>query len=272
MPFVFPASGFGRQYQQSVKGGVGATAGATAHTMGSYVTLIDPLDYDCFGLALRITGVSVSAAASQGLADIAIAPTGGGNEQIVIPFLDVGAASSVVGTVGTTYFFPLFIPAGKAVRYRWQSVTASDTTIAILAHAFSHPVHGFAEDAPQEWVEYGANSAASRGVALTSGNAVFGTDVQITASTTRDHRWFHVGIDGGTNTGITGGVYRVRLATDTTATRVIGIWDFGIAASESINGPVPAFPVCYPLPAGSELRIDIEGAAAEALSAAVYAA
>ncbi|MGH2626032.1 MAG: hypothetical protein ACRDHY_05215 [Anaerolineales bacterium] len=270
MPLVFPASGFGRTYEQTAKAGVTVTASATAHTMGAWATLIDPLSYDLFGLALTMAAVAAAATDTRMLVDIGIAPTGGGSEQVVLPYLDAGAASAInVG--GKSYFFPLYVPSGKAVRARCQALIVSDTVL-IGAHAFELPPHGFAEDAPQGWAQYGADAAASRGTAVTSGNGAFGTEVQITASTGRAHRWFHVGIDFGTNTTITAGVYRVRLARDAAAADVIGIWDFAVpSTNEDIGGPTPQFPVCYPIPAGEPLYVDIDGGAAEAMSALVYA-
>lgn len=270
MPVVFPPSGFGRTYQQTAKGGVTVTAAATAHTMGAWATLIDPLSYDLFGLFLWASGVSVGAADTRMLADIGVAPTGGGSEQVVIPFLDLGAASGAGASSGEGWFFPLYVPSGKAIRARCQAVIVSDV-VTMTAYFFELPPHGFAEDAPQEWAQYGANAAASRGTAVTSGSGVFGTEAQITASTSRAHRWFHVGIDWGTNAVITAGRYRVRLARDTGGTEVIGIWDFIASGNEDINGPFPSFPACVPVPVGSALYIDVDGAAAEAMSAMVYA-
>ena len=270
MPIVFPSSGFGRSYEQTAKAGVTVTASSTIHTMGSWATLFDPLSYECFALAINISDVNGANTDTRSLLNIGIGPTGGGNEQVVIPYLDAGAASAGQSR-GKTYFFPLYIPSGKAVRAQLQSVVSSQTA-QVIAHAFELPPLGFAEDAPQEWTQYGADSANSQGTAVTSGLVVYGTEAQITASTSRNHRWFHVGIDWGTNTVINAGRYRVRLATDTAAADVIGIWEFNApTTAEDINGPFPNLPVCYPLPSGSALYIDVDGAAAEAMSAMVYA-
>jgi len=273
MPVVFPPSGFGRNYQQTAKGGVTLTAGATVNTMGAWATLIDPLSYPVFGVWLNAWGVSGSATNTSMLADIGVGPTGGGSEQIVIPYLDFGAAYGAAGLqVGKFWFFPLYVPAGKAIRGRCQSVIASDTAVVLL-HAFELPPHGFAEDAPQEWKQYGAVAASSAGTAVTSGSAAYGTAVDVTggSGTTRAHRWFHVGLDFGTNTAISAGKYRVRLSRDSGGADIIGIWDFGASTAEELQGPCPAFPVCYPAPSGSLLYVAVDGAAAEALGAIVYA-
>lgn len=274
MPLVFPASGFGRSYQQTAKGGVTVTANASAHTMGSYATLIDPLSYDCFGLFVNVSAIFTATTNTSALLDIAVAPTGGGSEDVVIPYLDVGAATSL-SAGGKSWFFPLYVPAGKAIRSRFQSTVAGGDTALVVAHAFELPPHGFAEDAPQQWEQYGANAAASRGAAVTSGSGTYGTEADVTAGvgTTRAHRWFHVGIDFGTNTAVSAGRYRVRLARDTGATDIIGVWEFSVpTTSEDLAGPFPDFPVCCPVASGSLLYVDINGAAAEAMSAIVYAA
>jgi len=273
VPIIFPASGFGRIYQQTAKAGVTVTANGSAHVMGAWATLIDPLSYDLFGLYIRARNVSGATTDTRMLANIGIAPTGGGSEQVVIPYLDFGASMSGQVFAGNTWFFPLYVPAGKAVRAQCQAVIVSDT-VTVYAYAFELPPHGFAEDAPQEWTQYGASAAASRGTAVTSGSGAFGTEVDVTAGagTSRAHRWFHVGIDWGTNTAVSQGIYRVRLSRDTAGAEVIGVWDFAAMTTAEDNiGPSPSFPACFSLPAGSLLYVDVDGAATEAMSAIVYA-
>jgi hypothetical protein len=240
--------------------------------MGSWVTLIDPVSYDVFGIYLVAHGVSIATTNTGLLLNIGVGPSGGGNEQIVIPYLDLGAAAASTGAGGKQYFFPLYIPAGKALRAQCQAVIASDTVV-ILASAFELPPHGFAEDAPQEWTQYGAVAGSSIGTAVTSGSAAYGTEAQITASTTRAHRWFHVGLDFAANTAITAGGYRVRLSRDTGGTDIIGIWDFYVpSSSEDMYGVRPSFPACVPVAAGSTLYVDVDGGTTEALGVIVYAA
>jgi len=273
MPAVIPASGFGKDVQQTAKGGVTITAGATANTMGAWTTLLDPLSFDVFALALAVSGVSAATTNESYLMDIGIAPTGGGNEQIVIPFFDAGAASNSVSAMGKLYIFPLFLPAGKALRARGQCVVASRTAV-VNVHVLGLPPHGFAEDAPQQWYQYGAVASTSSGTGVTSGTNAFGTAVDVTggAGTTANHRWFHVGLDLTTNTVLSAGIYRVRLSRDSAGTDILGVWDFPISTNEDITGPHPAFPVCVPVSAGSSLFVAVNGAAAEVLGTIVYAA
>lgn len=273
MPMVVPSSSAGRSYEQTAKGGVTVTSGGSAHALGSWATLIDPVDYDVFGVYLNVSAVSVSATDTRMLMNLGVATTGGGDEQIVIDSIDVGAAGAQ-NTGGKSYFFPLFIPAGKALRAQTRALAVSDTCL-VVAHAYELPYHGYFEDAPQWWETYGEATASSQGTAVTSGSGAFGTEVDITsgAGTTRDHRWFTVSIGFGTNTTISAGRYRVRLALDTGAANVLGIWEFTVSGTaEDLNGPLNCVPVCVPVPSGSLLYVDIDGGAAEAMTAIVHAA
>lgn len=273
MPLIVPASGFGRNLQTTAKAGVTVTASGTTHTKGSWATLIDPVNFDVFGVFLNMANVFTAAANTSMLVDLGIAPTGGGSEQVVVANIDAGAADAF-NLGGKSYFFPLFIPAGKALRARCQGFIASDT-VTVVAGVYVQPPYGVAQDAPQEWETYGADTANSRGTVLSSGSGTFGTDVDITggAGTIRDHRWFHVSIGWGANTAVSAGRYRVRLATDAGAADIIGIWEFMASSqNEHIIGPLNCLPVCYPVPAGSALRVDVDGGAAESMTAIVHAA
>ena len=65
----------------------------------------------------------------------------------------------------------------------------------------------------------------------------------------------------------------VRLARDTGAADILGIWEFEAeTTSEDIVGPNEAAPICCPVAAGSALYVDVDGANAEAMNAMVYAA
>jgi hypothetical protein len=241
--------------------------------MGAWTTLLDPLSFDCFALVLGVRGVSTGATNTSYLIDVGVSPTGGGNEQIVIPFFDAGAASVANGNIGKVYVFPLYIPAGKALRARGQSASASRTA-TVNVTVLGLPPHGFAEDMPQQWYQYGAVPSGSQGTSVSSGNGVFGTAVDVTggAGTVAPHRWFFVGLDLSTDTNVVSGFFRVRLSRDSAGNDVIGMWDFAVSVSEDLSGPRPGFPACVPVSRGSSLFVAVEGSAAESLGAIVYAA
>ena len=271
MPIVFPPSGPGYTNTQTAKGGVTVTAGSTAHTMGAWATVLSNLAFDCHVLFINVFGINVSAGTSRYLVDIGISDGTAGSEQVIVPYLDVGAAAAS-SYVGKTYLFPVYIRAGKSVVVRGQSETASKTCV-VVAHAIGLPFHGYSDyGSPQEWIQYGADPSTSSGTALTSGSGAFGTAALI-GTTSQDHRLWHVGIDWATNTVISQGRYRVRLSTNSTGTDVIGIWEFTApTAAEDITGPFSNIPVYRPLPSGTTLYVACDGAAAEAMAAIVYAA
>jgi hypothetical protein len=204
------------------------------------------------------------------LMDIGVASSGGGNERIVIPYLDVGAAATQDGKIGVGWVFPVYLRAGMALRARAQGVIASDT-VDVMCHLYGVPPWGTAEDAPQEWTQYGAVPGSSCGTAITSGAAAWGSSVAITSSTSRLHHWWHVGIDWGTNTVVSAGFYLVRLTTDSAGTELIGIWRFMATTVEDIVGPFPQYPITYRLPAGKAVYAAANGPAAVAMSVIVYA-
>lgn len=272
MPVVVPFSGYGYNVAVTAKTGVTLTSGGASHVMGAWTTLLSNVPDTIFGILVNAAGTNVAGGDGRGLMDIGITAPGDTEPRVVIPILDVGAAASVT-LGGKTYFFPLFAPAGSTISGRWQSFTANDT-MSVIAHAYTSPAHGFSE-APLAWVNYGNDPPSSGGVVFTSGNGTWGTAVEVTggAGTSRDHRFFHVGIGWGTNTAVTAGRYRVRLSRDSAGTSVIGYWDFTAPdANETINGPLNPFPICCPVPAGSLLYASAHGAAAESMTVGVLAA
>lgn len=271
MPVTFPPSGCGYTFQTTTKAGVTVTTGGAAHTMGAWTTILSALSFDAHALLLNISGVSAGDTDTRFLLDIGISG-GAGTEQVIIPYLNVGAAAASAA-VGKTYLFPVFIPAGKSVVARGQALAASDTSV-IVAHAIGLPFYGFSDliAETQEWTAYGIDAANSQGTALTSGNGAYGT-AALVGTTSRDHRLWHVGIDWRNNTTISQGRYRVRLSRDSAGSDIIGVWEFTApTANEDITGPVPDIPVYRPLPAGTTLYVACDGADAEAMSACVYAA
>src|SRR5688572_5686842 len=79
----------------STSPGTQVTGAGTAHTKGSWASLIDPVPYDSHMLALAIFATSVSATQTDSLLDIGIGPSGGGSEQVILPNLLAGWTGSL---------------------------------------------------------------------------------------------------------------------------------------------------------------------------------
>jgi hypothetical protein len=234
----------------TARAGTLITASATIHTKGPYTALIASTSNDAYGVWVDVHGVGVSAAGSDVLVDIAIGAAG--SEIIVFPDLDAGnAEGDAARPIGALYYFPAFIPAGSRIAARMQALIASDTAIVnvILDQQLSYSVPTGAT------LAYGVNAALSRGTSVPRGNAVFGAWTELTASTTRDHRFWQPGIDSLADPTMTGSNgLLVQLGVGAAAgERVIGEWLYTFTGSEQITGPWPPLPVHMPVPAGSRI-------------------
>jgi hypothetical protein len=272
MPVVAPAI-FQRVFQSSLtasaRAGATVTASATAHTMGSWASLIDPTNVPSYGIYVVVRDISGAAADTRFLIDIGIGPSGGGSEAVVLPFLDVGAADSATNALGKQWYFPIYIPTGLRVSARGQAVTGSDTcTVAIwLAQ---QPLFPYLVSA---WDTYGENAAASSGTSVTAGNGVFGSWTQIVASTSRFHNLWHSGYSIGTDTTIVAADTLVEIGhgPDSANVQSIGMWRYRQNASEALDGPMPEIPLYKPVPSGAGLFARIASAEAEARRVVIHA-
>jgi hypothetical protein len=242
-------------------GGVVRTHGATAGTSsvattitagssnakGTAVELIAATTFDANWIEIDATNGS---AAARYLVDIGI---GASTEQIIIPNIQI--TNRATGGSGAPYLLPVFIPKGsRLVAQCGSSVNSATLDISIRL------ISGIAMSAgsgPSAVVHYG-DTANSTGTPVDPG-AVANTDsgvVQITASTTRDHRWLvfagRFG-DGALTAGST--VWRVQILIGaSTETTLIADMHFSAEATADYPGnPVRCFPVF--IPKGSRLSV-----------------
>jgi hypothetical protein len=201
--------------------------------------------------------MGVTGAVQGGLLDVGYGVAGGsdpGSDVNLVPDWDVGWT----GTAGASKpffpamaFWPIFIPAGSKVWARLAASTLSDTCRVAVVLQKAPPFGAYM--APRA-IAYGEVSASSRGTVITSGAAVYGTAVSL-GSTTRDHRLWQIGLDGGTDTTLANlGMFLVRLHIGSGTTGIIGEWMFNIdTTTEMIGGPFPPVPVYKPVPSGTEI-------------------
>lgn len=170
-----PAPSFGvvqhnLQATPSTSPGTVLTASGTAHVKGAYASLIDPLTFDVYWIELLFSNSAVAATDTAQLCDIAVGPTGGGSEQVILPDLLTGhiAPFNTGGQVGRILALPMYIPAGKRISGRIQALIVSDT-ISVVCRVFGGPTS-------PPWAvfqgcdAYGPNTATSRGAPITAGN------------------------------------------------------------------------------------------------------
>lgn len=148
-------------------GGTTVTASGSAHTKGSWASLIDPVSYDTTMLFVAVSNVRASGANSRTLLDLAIGPTGGGSEQIIVPDILVGGLSSNTYGVNAGYYLPIRVPKGARLSARCQSVaTSKNIVVAVWAYSGGAfwPVYTACD-------AYGPDTATSGGVSHTAGNS-----------------------------------------------------------------------------------------------------
>lgn len=259
----------------SARNGTTVTASGTAHTKGSYTSLIDPTSRPSYGVVVRGNLVGATNTNTSMLLDLAYGPTGGGNEQVVLPNLNMGAAigSSTDGHA-KIWFFPCYIPSGTRVSARCQAVVVSDT-ISVCVWLLQNPLYPFVGGAVYD---YGKDEANSRGTSVTPGNGAFGSWTEIlqsvggTSGLIRDHRFWHVGYDQLGDTSIANNtlLIEVGLGPDSSNVTTIHTNSFTQNSTENIWGPAIIIPTYAPAKAGTKLWARIASGETEARGVMVY--
>jgi len=272
MPLALPPT-FGRvrigHFTASARDLITVTAGATAHTKGSWTQLISSTSHDAYGIWIGIDGIHVSAAATPYLVDIGVGPAG--SEQVIIPNLDVwGADATAAGLNPHLFWFPVYIPAGSRVAARSQSATANKTC-RVMVMLDGVPWYGLWGLGPV--VDYGTDLANSSGTSVTPGSGAFGSWVQL-GTTTRDHTFWTVSMDWLTNAVVSALTTLVEVGVGPSGSqRSLGVLRFRSTAAEQIaGGPFPLFLASLPVPAGTPVWARAASGATTAIGVIVYAA
>jgi hypothetical protein len=260
--------GHGGQYQSNLtaaaRNGATVTCG-TANTKGSYASLVDPTSNPSYGVWVRVRGISVSATVTSFLLDIAYGPTGGGNEQVIIPNLDCWGAN--LNLQGKLFFFPVYIPSGVRVSARAQSATASKTGVVAIWLA-QDPPYGFVGGRVEA---YGAVLTTSLGTSVTPASGAFGSWTQLVASTLRAHRFWTAGYDALSDTTTTSQQLLLELGVGPDASNVSPIYS-GSCSTDSNENVESLFPlISYaPVPSGKAIFARIASGETEARGVVAY--
>lgn len=221
------------------------TASATANTKGSYTSLIDPTSFPSYGIWVAFRNVHVSATVTNILVDISYGPTGGGNEQILIPDLNAGAAPTGTTHVGAKlYFFPVYVPTGTRVSARCQASTGSDT-VQVSIWLAQQPLY--------PWTcgnvsVYGRDATNSRGTSVTLGTGAFGTWTELLnaaggSGLSHPHRYWAMSMDLLADTTATDDNYDIielGIGPNSGAvTTIAGPFQFQEEGAEAVYGPIP---------------------------------
>lgn len=231
------------------------TAAGSAHTKGSWTSLIDPTAFDAFGFWLTISETAVSSTRTDTLLDIAIGPSGGGSEQIILANMVAGWRGVANTTCFSALFIPLYIPAGLRISGRIQSITASKT-----ARVGIHTVSGNSGLVGATFGvcdTYGiTDSGASVGTSVAPGNSGSqGTFTSLGSTTSRDYGAVLV-VPQGTlaDTAMRSDGYYWWFRAGSTGVRK-GNWYCAGNSGELLIGPFPPVPLPYHILAGTQIQV-----------------
>lgn len=252
----------------AARNGTTITASGTAHVKGSYSTVIATTGKDSYGIWMFFKGVAGAAANTSMLVDVAYGDSpSGGNEQILINNLTVGAAAP--GGLGLGYYFPVYIPSGVSIRMRCQAVIISDTVnVSVFLN----------QDPAYKWscgsvTTYGADTATSNGTSVTPASGSFGTWTAIGGGSdpATAKKFWVLGYAIGTDTTVVTADVLIEIGTGPDSSNVSTIARFYIAqnSSEELQGPFPL--IGYGVVAsGQKLWARIASGEAEARRIIIY--
>jgi hypothetical protein len=167
--------------------------GVTAHVKGPWSQLIASSAFDAYGISVLVGSTARAASVDiRRLVDIGIGAAS--SEIVIIANLEAGGSAEWgdPSCQPAHYVFPIFIPAGTRIAGRCQGQAISPT-VQCQVRLYSTPI------GPCGWTgstvtTYGADTANSRGVLHTHGNASYPTATEIVSSTSRPTRYLQVGV------------------------------------------------------------------------------
>lgn len=176
------------QTNDSLLVGTTVTSGASAHTYGDWTQVHSGLDRAAFYVTVMITsGPYTSATIKNGYLDIGIGPNTGAVETLV-PYLcqsHIAPATTPVGP--STYFLPLYIPAGTPIWARTQATASLTPSTIVFSFSCGTSVPGNIPRVYRYEVIGTPVTASTTGVPLTPVNGSEGAWAELTASTSRNY-------------------------------------------------------------------------------------
>lgn len=177
--------------------GTALTASGSIHTLGTRVELVASTTYEAEWCRITFINSFTTATLTDQLTNIYIGA--GGSEVPLIANLQSGWSATVTVGVPAAYWFPIRIPLGSRISADMQALIASDTVRILFDYGVSNGEH---------WVgsgveTLGANTAASRGTAITPGGASEGSWTSIgTSGAGYKYRYLNMGAMGNNDTTI----------------------------------------------------------------------
>lgn len=240
-------------------------------TNGGYAQLASAANVanDVFEIDVCINNIAGSTLARDCLATLAIDPAGGTAWADIYDLL-CGQASLVggVGGLGSWFRFPLFIKAGSSIGMRASVNSATLTSIGAFVKLRGKPAEPSLVRAGRYVEQFGINTAASTGVAMTAGTASEGSWTEI--GTIARPLWaFEFGF--GMNTGaVNNGAFAVDLSVGDATNKKIILLDHMLNVNSSENASKPQALVHARAAAGAKVYARTQAVFNNTHSIAVY--
>lgn len=227
---------------------VGAVAGGTANTKGSWNQIIASTSSDISLIWLSFSGGTNGSTDQGTLLDIAVGASG--SEAAVVQ--DIACGGMFPNNPALSIPIPVVIPSGSRVSMRAQCGVAGRQ---FLTNATYHRTNDL-QTLPRSLDVIGSSTANSRGVAMSGAS---GTWVQITSSTSQPYQGFVIVPSMGGTSGLGNVAVRLTLGYGAAGSEAeIGSINFTSGGIALIPRPTYNdfnWPIGFPLPAGQRLAI-----------------
>jgi hypothetical protein len=245
--------------------GTTVTTGGSAHTKGSYSSIVDPIPNGVSGFWLVVQQASD---AHRWAFDVALEPSGGGTATILIPDLWVGWKG---GHGASRVKFNLPLPAGLRLSCRAQSTgtTAKNSFVSVIMcrnGLLAPPPYG-------KVTAYGVTvSGATRGTEVDAGSSTDTKSAYVQISSSTANRIHQLYVSAGFPTSRSGtpalsgrAYFLADIAIGAAASEEIRIADLPLAVdehSDSMNGGPIIGPFDVDIPAGTRLAVRMQSSTA----------
>lgn len=189
-----PINGFESIVESAALGAVGTTVTPANNGYGTAVQILSGAQVvdDVFKFEININSMAVSGSARDACVKVGVDPSGGSSPVDVIVDLLCGSAGGLGGTSGgggVNYWFPLGIAAGSSI---WVSASVNNATVgtcSVVCTVYGKPTGPVLPRRGSFVRTFGSAPGTSNGTAVTPGNGVASSFVQL-GSNTVEPLWF----------------------------------------------------------------------------------
>jgi len=222
---------------------------------------------------VQVTFLSNQGASRNTIVDIGIDPAAGTSYSVLIPDLLASCASNTGGGPnGSSYFFPIHIPAGSSIAARASINNGTVGSFTCYMVLYGKPSRPEMTWKGQKIEAIGITAASSAGTAVTSGGVSEGTWTSL-GTVTRQAHWFQQGF-GVNNATMASVRYGMDLSAGSAGGQIMLIEEQIVhtSTSETVD-TTDGLPSGVVVPAGSTIygRLQCSGTADSGLSMAAYA-